>query len=226
MKKIVLIILTFSALQSTAQKKPEFRLNLYGSYVFDDRVDSYHSSTSYYEGTVKGNFLWGAGVEYMLQPGIGMELTYLREDTKAPTTYYDDKVIVNNVKTKEFDLGINYILLGANKYFPVSEVIEPFVGLQLGIGIVNGSDASTDAERSATKFAWTIKGGTNIWASGKVGLKLQAALASLAQGVGGGIFFGTGGISPGLSTYSSILQFSLGGGLVFKLGDNGSPAQR
>jgi hypothetical protein len=50
-----------------------------------------------------------------------------------------------------------------------------------------------------------------------VGIKLQTGLISLAQAAGGGIYFGSGGVSPGLSTYSSILQFSLGGGLVFRL---------
>ncbi|HTE23303.1 outer membrane beta-barrel protein [Flavitalea sp.] len=226
MKKLSLILLMFCAFEGRAQKQPEFRLNIYGSYVFDDRVDSYYSNTSYYEGTVKGNLLWGLGVEYMIQPTMGIELTYLREDTKAPTTYYDDQVIVNNVKTKEFDLGINYLMLGTTKYFPLSEVIEPFFGLALGIGIINGSDPSTSEERNATKFAWTIKGGTNIWASEKVGIKLQAGLTSIAQGAGGGIYFGTGGVSPGLSTYSSIFQFSLGGGVVFKLGGKRNQSQQ
>jgi hypothetical protein len=32
------------------------------------------------------------------------------------------------------------------------------------------------------------------------------------------LYFGTGGAGAGLSSYSSMLQFGLGGGLVFKLG--------
>lgn len=222
MKKICFILLLFCAVNAFSQKKPEFRLNLYASYVFDDRVDSYYSNTSYYDGTVKAGLQWGAGLEYMLHPNAGIELVYLHEDTKAPTTYYDDNVIVDPVKTTEFDISINYILLGSTKYFPLSPAVEPYFGIQLGVGIVNASNPDEGTEGNRTKFAWTLKGGSNIWVSEKLGIKLQAALTSLAQAAGGGVYFGTGGVSPGLSTYSSILQFSLGGGIVYKFGQGAS----
>lgn len=57
-------------------------------------------------------------------------------------------------------------------------------------------------------------------------VKLQAVLTSIALGAGGGIYFGTGGVSPGLATYSSIFQFSLGGGVVFKPGGKRNQAQQ
>jgi hypothetical protein len=57
-----------------------------------------------------------------------------------------------------------------------------------------------------------------VWAGEKFGIKLQAQLTSVSQGAGGGLYFGTGGAGVGLSTYSSIYQFGLGGGLTFKLG--------
>ena len=60
------------------------RLNGYTTYVFDDKVDSYYSSTSYYEGKIKGGFLWGGGLEYMASQTTGIERKYLRLDTKAP----------------------------------------------------------------------------------------------------------------------------------------------
>jgi hypothetical protein len=217
MKRICFVLLLFCSANALAQKKPEIRLNAYANYVFDDRVDSYFSNTSYYDGTVKGSLKWGAGLEYMFHSAMGVELVYLREDTKAPTTYYDDAGIGNPVKSREFELGINYIMLGTTRYFPLQPAIEPYFGLQLGVGIINVSNPVNGEEGNKTKFAWGIKGGTNIWASPKVGIKLQAGLISLAQGAGGGVYFGTGGVSPGLSTYSSILQFSLGGGLVFRL---------
>jgi hypothetical protein len=66
-----------------------------------------------------------------------------------------------------------------------------------------------------SKFAWGLKAGAIVWATPKFGVKLQAQLLSVAQSVGGGVFFGTGGASAGVSTYSSIYQFSLGGGLVY-----------
>lgn len=88
------------------------RLNAYSSYVFDDQVDSYYDQNDYYNGTVKGGYQWGAGLEYMVRPNYGVELMYLRQDTKAPLNYYN-----NGVKFSNFDLGINYIMLAGNQSF-------------------------------------------------------------------------------------------------------------
>ena|SRR5436190_8975318 len=204
-----------------SQTESKLRVNAYASYVFDDKVDSYYSNTSYYDGVVKANLQWGIGLEYMIRPSQGIELSWLHENTTAPTTYYDDNGIGDPVKTKEFDVSVDYILLGSNRYFPVKNPkIAPYFGGQLGVGIANVSNPTNGDKSNNTKFAWGLKMGTNIWASQKVGIKLQAALHSMAQGAGGGLYFGTGGVGAGLSTYSSIYQFSLGGGLVLKLGSH------
>ena len=71
---------------------------------------------------------------------------------------------------------------------------------------------------TASKFAWGLRLGCNIWANEKFGIKLQTQLLSISQGAGGGLYFGTGGVGAGVSSYSSIYQFQLGGGLTFKLG--------
>jgi len=52
----------------------------------------------------------------------------------------------------------------------------------------------------------------------RVGIKLQAEVISAVQGAGGGFYFGSGGSGAGISTYSSMYQWSLGGGLSFKIG--------
>jgi len=234
-KKALTILLLFCTVQAISQDtvkvytqqpmpkpysppKPGLRLNVYTSYVFDDRVDSYYSTTSYYEGKIKANFQWGLSLEYMLHHAQGLELIWLHENTTAPTTYYYDNGVGNPVKTKELDLSINYIMLGSTRYIPVKPTIEPYFGGQLGVGIVDVSSNADNKESNTTKFAWGLKLGTNIWASQKVGIKLQAALQSVAQGAGGGLYFGSGGVSTGLSTYSTVYQFSLGGGLVFRFG--------
>lgn len=217
MKKALAILLLFCSIQAFTQAKPQVRLNAYTNYVFDDHVDSYYSSTAFYEGVVKAGLQWGVGLEYMFRPTQGVELVWLHEDTKAPTTYYDNAGI-GGVKSRDFDLSINYILIGSNRYIPTSGALEPYFGGHLGIGIVNVSNPTSGSETNATKFAWGLKLGTNIWASQKIGIKLQAALQSMAQAAGGGLYFGTGGAGAGVSTYSTIYQFSLGGGLVFKFG--------
>jgi len=70
----------------------------------------------------------------------------------------------------------------------------------------------------AEKFAWGLRLGGIIWTPGRVGIKLQAQLLSAVQSAGGSVYFGTGGAGAGVSMYSSMYQFGVGGGLVFALG--------
>jgi hypothetical protein len=198
-----------------ASQGPSFRLNGYATYAFDDNsVDSYYSATSYFKGSIKGGFEYGGGLEVMLHQAYGLEFTYLRLDSKAPMEYYYN----NGVVYTDFDLASNYIMVGGNRYMQMNPKVEPYGGMMLGMGIFNITNPDDPGNSaSATKFAWGIKAGVNVWASEKVGIKLQASLLSAVQAVGGTVYFGTGGGGAGVSGFSSFYQFVLGGGLVFKL---------
>jgi hypothetical protein len=201
---------------ASATSYGQTRISLYGAYTFEDSFDSYYDSGNYYQGQFQGGFQYGVGIERELQSGTYIELSYLRLDTNAPTQYYDGGLFD---KYADFDVSLNYIMLGANKTFtkPGSKV-EGFGGFMAGVGIVNIDNPTNNKSDSATKFAWGLKGGATIWATKKVGVKLQAQLLSITQSIGGGVYFGTGGGGAGVSSYSSVYQFNLGGGLVFELG--------
>ena len=213
MKKnlLALIVSCFSFFFLSAQ---EFRVNLFGQYVFDDHVESYYSTTSYYEGTIKGGFKWGGGLEYLVNPAYGINLIYLTQSTTAPLNYYDNNPPAG-LKNREFDLTTHWIMLGGARYMR-KDKFEPYGGLEIGMVISNLDNPVSGASASNTNFAWGIKLGTNIFFSEKVGLKLQADLRSATQAAGGGLYFGTGGAGVGVSSYSTIYQFGLGGGLVFR----------
>jgi hypothetical protein len=198
-----------------AEFTPHLRVNGYAFYAFDDRVDSYYSKTEYFNGKLKGGFQWGGGLEYMIIPTQSIELSYLRLDSEAPIEYFD-----NGVKNTIFDVASNYILIGSNRYLRVNPKIEPYAGLQLGMGIFNVDNPDKGNSANATKFALGAKLGLNIWATDKVGIKMQAGVMSAVQGAGGGLYFGTGGVGAGVNTYSSFYQFYIGGGLTFKMGKN------
>jgi hypothetical protein len=215
MKRILLVSLLLSFYSIHAQT---WRLNGYAMYAFDDAVDSYYSTTSYFNTTIKGGLVWGAGLEYVVHESNGIELLYMRQDTKAPTKYYQ-----GGDKSSDFDIGINYIMLGFNRYQRFeNQKVEGFGGLGLGVGIFDitkpANGANPGAKQSSTKFAWSLKLGVNIYASEKFGIKLQTGLLSAVQSVGGGLYFGTGGAGAGVSTYSSMLQFQIGGGIVIPFG--------
>src|SRR4051794_23540818 len=111
MRKVVFcLVLTVIVISGYSQN---VRLNAYANYVFDDKVDSYYSNTSYFNGKIKGGFQWGAGLEYRAHEYYGIELLYLRQDTKAPMEYYDYDA--NRVKNTNFDLAINYIMVGGTR---------------------------------------------------------------------------------------------------------------
>lgn len=194
---------------------PHLRVNGYTFYAFDDRVDSYYSASEYFNGTIKGGFQWGGGLEYVMIPSQSIEITYLRLDTEAPMEYYD-----NRVKNTTFDVATNYVMIGSNRYFGMNPRLEPYAGLQIGMGIFNVDNPDNGNSNNSTKFAWGAKLGANIWASEKVGIKIQTGVLSAVQGAGGGLYFGTGGVGAGVSTYSTFYQFYVGGGLTFKMGKN------
>ena len=228
MKRIFLFIPLLASITSLAQQPqpaantykrpaPSFRLNGYAGYMFSDRFNSYYSNTVYYDGKVNSGFQWGVGLEWMVRPSQGIELTYLREDTHSPTTYADSSII-NPIRDIDFNLAVNYIFLGTTRYFKVSPIAEPYFGVQAGMAIISVKNPDNSYSGSGTKFAWGLKGGTNLWVSPRVGIKLQCGLASVTQAVGGELYFSPYGVTTGATSYSTVFQFSLGGGLVFKLG--------
>lgn len=224
MKNIIkLIVLVISGInisygqqsKSGNEENGLMRVNLYGSYAFEDSFDSYYDYGNYYQGQLQDGFQYGMGVEFQVKPNSYVELLYLREDTSAPTQYYNGGLYD---KFADFDVAMNYILLAGNKSFRKSgSMVEGFGGLMAGMVVIGVDNPASNYSETATKFAWGVKGGMIVWASKKVGVKLQAQMLSATQSVGGGVFFGTGGVGAGVSAYSSLYQFSLGGGLVFNL---------
>ncbi|CDF78418.1 conserved hypothetical protein [Formosa agariphila KMM 3901] len=216
MKKTYISLLLFTLFTSIGLAQ-DFNVNLYGSYTFQDRFDSYYDYGSYYDGKIEDGFQWGAGLEFKTSPYMGVELLYLRQDTKAPTYYLDEGFFVNE-RFADFDLAINYVLIGGNRYFgATNSPLQGFGGLMAGMVIANIENPDNGNTETATKFAWGAKFGGVYWMNSKVGIKMQMQLLSAVQTVGGGLYFSGYGPSAGLSTYSTIYQFSLGGGLVFKM---------
>lgn len=226
MKKRLFSLLAFAVIGSGAMAQ-NIRLNAYSSYVFDNSFTSdYIDNTStYFTGTIKGGYQYGAGLEFMPRPDAGVEIIYLGQQTTAPIRLYNYYGNSYNTNTT-LDMSINYMMLGGRRYLrkPGSKV-EGYGGLMAGVVWANTTGSSTSktgqvesVNSTVTKFAWGARLGLNIWASSKVGINLQAMLLSAPQAYGGGIYFGTGGSGATVTTYSTLYQFSLGGGLTFALG--------
>ena len=213
MKRLISSIILLTLFFNTS-KSQNIQINLYSAYAFPDAFDSYYDASDYYNGKIQGGFQWGGGLEFLVKQDYGIELLYYREDTKAPTYYWN-----GGEKYSNLDLGINYIMVGGDRYFgQPSGRAQGYGGLLLGMAITSIKNPDTGNSTTPTKFAWGIRGGAVIWATEKVGIKLQIQLLSAVQAMGGGLYLGTGGASAGVSAYSTFYQFGLGGGLTFKLG--------
>jgi hypothetical protein len=216
MKKIYFLVLfaismMFLPKQSEAQL---FRLNLYSGYNFDDNIDAITNGNNFFNGTIKGGYQWGLGFEYILKPTYGIELLYYRMNTDVDINYNTGRDT-----SASFGLGSNFIMLSGNKYLPIPRsIVSPYGSLMLGLSIMTNEDPLPGAEDTRTSFAWGGRLGVSLNVSKNVGLNLFGQLMSAVQSVGGGVYLGTGGVSTGLSSESSMYQFGLGGALVIKFG--------
>ena len=192
------------------------RINFYSAYVFDDGFDVVNDANTYYNGTVKGGYQWGAGLEYLFNPQSSAEIMYLHRGTTVPATFKFGSA--TQARTENFDLKHDFILLSGDGHFAKSGgKAEGYAGLMAGVLISNLEAPSLGKSSSNTNFAWGGRVGSNIWFSPKLGLKLQAQILSASRATGGDYYWSWYGPIY-LTTYSTLWQFSLGGGLTMKLG--------
>ena len=214
MKKLLLPALLIAAVLSTSAQGVQ--LNLYTAYVFDDGFNVYNDANSYYHGKLKGGLQLGAGLEYMASPMYGVELVYLYKKSDAPATFKAGTLTTE--KTETFDVTHSWIMLSGNSHMMNhNKKAEGTGGIMLGMLISNVDEPTTGKSASNTTFAWGFKLGGDIWVSDKLAIKLQTQILSSARATGGEIYYGYWGpvAVPG---YSTLWQFGLGGGLVFKFG--------
>jgi len=214
MKKLFLFGSALLMMGLTQTASAQLRINVFGGYTFQDQftLNGYYNGYSYQEGRLDAGAHFGGSLEFMMQKNASVELLYQTQPTTGHlrTSYLD---------YGPYDINVSYVMLGGVRYAPFSPVVSGFGGLGLGIAILGG-------DATATKFAWGGKLGLLLNISDNVGIKLGAQVMSAVQGAGGGFYFGTGGASAGVSTYSSIYQFGFTGGLCFTLpnqADKASP---
>ncbi|MCB0794199.1 MAG: hypothetical protein KDB88_05635 [Flavobacteriales bacterium] len=199
---LVVSALALLCVESSAQ----FRFNAFGGYTFQDRFNlgGSYLGYQYQEGRVKDAPHFGGGFEFMTGKNTAIELYGQYQPTEGylRTTF---------LEYGPYEVNATYIMLGGMRYQPFSPAVSGYGGLSIGMAIMGG-------DGSSTKLAWGGKLGIMVNASETVGIKLGGQLLSPIQGAGGGLYFGTGGASAGVSTYSTIYQFGFTGGLSIAFG--------
>ena len=214
MKKIFLLLVLAGTM--TTMMGQHARLNFYAAYTFDDGFDVVQDANTYYNGTVKGGVQWGAGLQYMFNKQSSAELLYLHRSTTVPANFKFGTGTQTRQET--FDLKHDFIMLSGDGHFGNSGKVEGYAGVMAGV-LISHLEAPSQPGKSSnnTNFAWGGRLGTNIWFSPKLGLKLQALILSASRATGGDYYWSWYGPIY-LTEYSTLWQFSLGGGLTFKLG--------
>jgi hypothetical protein len=108
MKRIIFIsVLAITTVYASAQSK--VRLNVYGSYVFDDGFNVNNDVNTYYSGKIKAGLQWGGGIEYTFTDYGSVELLYLNKSSDVPANFKFGTA--QPARTETFDQTQNYILL-------------------------------------------------------------------------------------------------------------------
>jgi hypothetical protein len=183
------------------------RLNAYGGYTFADKFN-FSGYYGYDQARIDESGHWGGGLEIEIRPRKAIEIYYQSQ----PTT---GRLLGPSLDDYTKDMTVSYLMLGGLGYAG-NDKIKGFGGLMLGAAFFNSDGVNS------TKFGIGGRLGLLISPNQKIGIRLGAQVLSAVQGAGGGFYFGTGGAGAGVSTYSSLYQFGVFGGLAITLGGGGS----
>lgn len=175
----------------------------WGSYKYYDSYTNTNGKLALGDGPCYGGIL---GFE--LADAAFVELVYNHQDSRLinkPNFGYDKTL---------GDVGVNYFQLNGTRGVQINDKVEPFVTLGLGAVLFDPVSAKYS---SLWKFSMNLGAGVKYYISDRIGLRFSAGLWAPIQGVGIGVGIGTGGAYAGASTYTTIIQMNLQGGLIFRL---------
>ena len=131
---------------------------------------------------IKDSSFWAASVDFNVHPFAQLELLYRRQDTD---------MVVKGLTTQTFPISVEYFHIGLVKAIKRSPKAMPYTVLTLGASRFNDKDLSSDE----WKFSVIPGIGVKYYASERIALRCQADLP--ISFLGGGVGFGTGGVSVG-----------------------------
>jgi|SRR5579863_337082 len=198
MKKTIILSVALFFIMAAGYSQ-HLSLNAFGGYTFRDRINFSNAYTY-----INAGGMWGASLEGVNAQGTGLEILYQYQSTGTPTTIYIPSQTFNS------NTVVSYLLLNFEQYYMNNPKIQPYGGLGLGAAFYK---SDYQGSTSATKFAWDIKAGVKFKMSSSFGIKIGAQLLSSSQATGTAFYYGYV-----YTTYATILQFGLTGGLVFDFG--------
>lgn len=196
----LLICILVTHLVTPAGLSQRLSITTHAGYVFNDHINL---QLDEFTGEVQQGLQSGIGIEYSSNSSFGLELLYLRQDTRL-------RIGLPSGQETIYNLGINYILLTGNNYLELGKHLYASPGTVVGIALTKADNITNNSDRTDVKFTFGIKAGLNYMAGKKISFRLQGTLLATLQAYRGSFYFGSSGIR-----YASLLQFNMGGGIVF-----------
>jgi hypothetical protein len=163
--------------------------------------------TSTGEARINDGAAYGIQLAYVVADKADINFAYQIQPTTVDLIRYPssigDKGVEANVSNYQLGFNRNHLLAANHK-------VIPYTGAKVGVVTMTFPNDNYD---NITKMSIGLNVGAKIMFSDKIGLNLFGLLQAPVGGFA--LTAGTGGVGAG--TYSYIIQFSLGGGLVFKL---------
>jgi|694.fasta_scaffold144730_3 hypothetical protein len=202
-KTLTLLILSISLIvsnRSTAQVGVEFKAS--SAYTFAETFPGYNASYRVSDGET-----WLGSLGFILHEAIEVNFSYQIQKTEIEERSYGF-----GLTDGKFNTTISYYQLGFNRYFsiPANDKIIPYSGLKIGVGDYR---FETNKYSNQTRLGIGLNLGLKYMFTDKIGINMFGLVQMPVSGLG--LYVGTGGVSAGTTSY--IFQFSLGGGLVYRI---------
>lgn len=206
MKRVVSLLVSFCVFTPFIMGQ-EIKVALYDGWAFARTIDNYHYTSSFYEGNIQPGWRQGLGVSCFLENSFDLGLVYYRLKTDVPTTFYS----AGNTFHQQFEMKIQWFLVDFVAYM-AKKFVRPFLGSDMGLGVITLNDPLTGSQASRTKFTWGGNLGIEFAFPKFISIRIKAdALYSVKFSSPSGVS-GSGNITA----YNSYLQTAINGAIVFR----------
>lgn len=201
-KLIALPILAFFLTLCSQAFAQRVELTPFAGYQFWGSYKYGYGKLQFEDGPSYGGTL---GVE--IQDDMFLTLVVNHQDSHITDMPY------NSYSTDLGAVGINYFMLNGERCVSLNDKVAPYATIGIGAALMDPVGNSSSAWRFAANGGLGLK----FYASEKIGIKIGANFWAPMQGAGFGVGVGTGGVYAGASTYTTIVQMSVNGGIILRL---------
>ena len=152
---------------------------------------------------------YGTALTIRTPTGFAIEVFWIRQDSRIDLK---DRL---GMTEKLFDASVEYINIGAVRELEL-DPFRPFLSLGLGAVVLSPQNSEISSE---TRMSASLTGGIKYFINNRLGIRAHTQLLLPFQWGGAGIFCGSGGCGGSVGGSTTIVQGTVGGGLILTLGN-------